>query len=452
MSFLVVAPDWLESAATDLESIRSSLTAAHAAAAVPTTGIAAAGADEVSAAVAALFGRFGQEYQTLSAQVSVFHQEFVQALTSGAGSYLATEAANSSPLQTIEQDLLGVINNVPTGAAASSPLQAIEQFVVGVINGPTTILFGRQLISTWPSVSLGGKITGGTATAPLTKYEGTEAIVNASVGSGAPVPLLVDTGSTGLVIPFQNVGGLFGLLQLPGAFGIPGLPLGFGIGGYTGGIDYLYATYNAPVNFGGGLVTAGTPVDIEFLAFPVTIQSAITNGFTFQSYFAQDGVVGVLGVGPNAGGPGPSIATQALPSGYNGGLLINENPTTGSPYIQFANTNPLPPIASPLPGAPITNLDVSITPPGGTTTMHTGVSSMLDSGGVDGTFPFSAPVGSTVNVYAPDGTTLLYSYTLGQSYSPIVSGGLMNTGALLFQENPVYIDYSPGGVGTTYID
>jgi len=273
MSFLVVAPDWLESAATDLESIRSSLTAAHAAAAVPTTGIAAAGADEVSAAVAALFGRFGQEYQTLSAQVSVFHQEFVQALTSGAGSYLATEAANSSPLQTIEQDLLGVINNVPTGAAAASPLQAIEQFVVGVINGPTTILFGRQLISTWPSVSLGGKITGGTATAPLTKYEGTEAIVNASVGSGAPVPLLVDTGSTGLVIPFQNVGGLFGLLQLPGAFGIPGLPLGFGIGGYTGGIDYLYATYNAQVNFGGGLVTSSTPVNVEFFVDKRAVRS-----------------------------------------------------------------------------------------------------------------------------------------------------------------------------------
>ena len=441
MSFLVVAPDWLESAATDLESIRSSLTAAHVAAAVPTTGIAAAGADEVSAAVASLFGGFGQEFQALSAQASTFHQEFVQALTSGAGSYLAAEAANSSPLQTIEQSLLGAIQT-PT-AAASSPLQAIEQFVVGVINGPTTILFGRQLISTWPSVSLGGSIS--TGKAPLTTFQGTEAIVNASVGSGAPVPLLVDTGSTGLVIPFQNVGGLFGLLQLPGAFGIPGLPLGFGIGGYTGGIDYLYATYNAPVNFGGGLVTTHpTPVDIELVAFPVTIQSAITNGFTFQSYFAQDGVIGVLGVGPNAGGPGPSIATQALPTGYNGGLLINE--TAASPYIQFANTNPLPAVAT-LPGAPITNLDVQVG--AGTPQL---VSSMLDSGGVDGTFPFSAPTGTLITVTDPTTHAIIYQYTLGQSYSPILSSGLMNTGALPFQTNPIYIDYSPGGVGTTYID
>jgi hypothetical protein len=443
VSFLVVAPDWVESAATDLESIRSSLTAAHVAAAVPTTGIAAAGADEVSAAVASLFGGFGQEFQALSAQASTFHQEFVQALTSGAGSYLAAEAANSSPLQTIEQSLLGAIQ-APTAAASSAPLQAIEQFVVGVINTPTEILFGRQLISTWPSASLGGSIS--TGKAPLTMYEGTEALVNASVGTGTAVPLLLDTGSTGLVIPFQNVGGLLGVLQLGGAFGIPGLPLGIGLGGYTGGIDYLYATYNAPVNFGGGLVTAGTPVDIEFLAFPVTIQSAITNGFTFQSYFAQDGAIGVLGVGPNAGGPGPSIATQALPTGYNGGLLINEtNPNAA--YVQFANSNPLPgSVIATLPGSPITNLDVTVNG-----TPYNNVSSMLDSGGVDGTIPFSAPTGSVVKVYAPGGAEL-YHYTSGVDYSPIASSGLMNTGALLFQTNPVYIDYSPGGVGTTYID
>ncbi|MGA7051538.1 MAG: PE family protein, partial [Mycobacterium sp.] len=80
MSFLVVAPEWVESAAADLESIRSALNAAHLAAAVPTTGIAAAGADEVSAALATLFGRVGQEYQALSVQASAFHQQFVQAL------------------------------------------------------------------------------------------------------------------------------------------------------------------------------------------------------------------------------------------------------------------------------------------------------------------------------------------------------------------------------------
>ena len=34
----------------------------------------------------------------------------MQALTAGAGSYAGAEAANVSPLQTVEQDVLGVIN------------------------------------------------------------------------------------------------------------------------------------------------------------------------------------------------------------------------------------------------------------------------------------------------------------------------------------------------------
>ena len=60
MSLLVVAPRLLESATADLKSIGAELNAAHAAAAAPTTGLAAAGADEVSAAVTALFTEYGQ--------------------------------------------------------------------------------------------------------------------------------------------------------------------------------------------------------------------------------------------------------------------------------------------------------------------------------------------------------------------------------------------------------
>jgi len=60
----------------------------------------------VSAAIAALFGAHGQAYQALSAQGAAFHDQFVQALTAGAGSYAAAEAANASPLQ----DLLNLVN------------------------------------------------------------------------------------------------------------------------------------------------------------------------------------------------------------------------------------------------------------------------------------------------------------------------------------------------------
>ena len=191
MSLLVVAPELVESAAANVESIGSALRAANAAAAVPTTGIAAAGADEVSAAVAALFAGHGQEFQALSAQASAFHQQFVQALSSGAGSYLTAEAANASPLQAAEQNMLRVIN------------------------APTELLLGRPLISTGSSGPSGGAatsnatgtvITSTSATVPLTVFGGTEPLVNASVGNGPTVPLLVDTGSTGLVIPIKDAG------------------------------------------------------------------------------------------------------------------------------------------------------------------------------------------------------------------------------------------------------
>lgn len=66
MSRLIVAPDWLASAAAEVQSIGSALSAANAAAAAPTTLLVAAAEDEVSAAAAALFANYGREYQTLS--------------------------------------------------------------------------------------------------------------------------------------------------------------------------------------------------------------------------------------------------------------------------------------------------------------------------------------------------------------------------------------------------
>ena len=103
MSLLVVVPELVESAAADLKSIGAELNAAHAAAAVPTTGLVAAGADEVSTAVAALFSGHGQAFQALSAQASAFHAQFAQALSGAEGAYAAAEAANASPLQAAAQ-------------------------------------------------------------------------------------------------------------------------------------------------------------------------------------------------------------------------------------------------------------------------------------------------------------------------------------------------------------
>lgn len=114
MSFVIAAPEVMAAAATDLANIGSSISAASAAAAGPTMGILAAGADEVSVAISALFGSHAQGYQTLSAQLAAYHNQFVRALNAGAGSYASAEAAN------VQQTLLNAINGRPNNAWAGA--------------------------------------------------------------------------------------------------------------------------------------------------------------------------------------------------------------------------------------------------------------------------------------------------------------------------------------------
>jgi hypothetical protein len=54
MSFVLAAPEMLASAASDVAGIGSSLSAANAAAAAPTTGVVAAAGDQVSSEIASL--------------------------------------------------------------------------------------------------------------------------------------------------------------------------------------------------------------------------------------------------------------------------------------------------------------------------------------------------------------------------------------------------------------
>jgi hypothetical protein len=543
LSLLAVVPEMVASTAADLESIRAALNTAHVAAAAPTTGLAAAGADEVSAAVATLFTGYGQEYQALITQASAFHQQFVQTLSSGAGSYLATEAANAgplAPLQTVGNDLLGVINaptelvfgrlllgNGADGTAASPNGQAggllfgnggngYSSTTPGVAGGaggaagllgngggggaggvsapggaagPGGFLIGSGGVGGPGGAGLatlsggvggagasagllgqggtggaggapgsatgyaGGGGAGGqggwllgyngnnglpggynlNGTTPLYMVNTTEPVTSLSVNGGPAVPVLVDTGSTGLVIPLRNIG-LQGL----------GLPTGGGFGAYSGGLDYVYLTFNTQVNFGNGVVTPPTAVNVEMFAFPTSLGALINNGPTWQTYFAPDGVVGVLGIGPNAGGPGPSIATQSLPGSMGQGVLINQP----AGYLQFG-PNPGTPLVT-LSGAPITSLTVSIN--GGAPII---VPALIDSGGVQGTFPTSVlgnvPDGSLIEILA-NGIPL-YQYTLNSSYFPtITTSGLMNTGNAPFSLYPIYISNSPAGLGTTVID
>lgn len=76
LSYVFAQPSVLAAAATDLAGIGSAINQATAAVAAPTTGLAAAAADEVSTALATLFGAYGQQFQAISAQVAAFHNEF----------------------------------------------------------------------------------------------------------------------------------------------------------------------------------------------------------------------------------------------------------------------------------------------------------------------------------------------------------------------------------------
>jgi hypothetical protein len=86
----------MAAAAKDLSSIGSTISAANAAATASTTDVLPAAADEVSTAVAALFGSYGRNYQSLGAQAAAFHEDFVNTLNAASDSYAQTEAANAS--------------------------------------------------------------------------------------------------------------------------------------------------------------------------------------------------------------------------------------------------------------------------------------------------------------------------------------------------------------------
>ncbi|ETZ99174.1 PE family protein [Mycobacterium kansasii 732] len=142
MSYLIVAPESIFATASSVSGIGSTITSANAAAAPATLEVLAAGADEVSAGIAALFSAHARAYQTLSAHAAMFHDQFVRALTTGGAAYAGAEAA------TVQQNLLDVIN------------------------APTLTLLGRPLIGN------------GTAGAPGTGANGQDGGI--LVGNGAP--------------------------------------------------------------------------------------------------------------------------------------------------------------------------------------------------------------------------------------------------------------------------
>jgi hypothetical protein len=278
--------------------------------------------------------------------------------------------------------------------------------------------------------------TTGTYDIPITVQEATEPTVQASIDGSSDQTLLVDTGSSGLVIPWEDLG-LLQTLEL-------GLPTGIGEGGYSGGVDYIYLTYDTSVDYplsgGGTLDTSNIPVDVEILSWPTSFSSG--SPLDFQQFLADNDSTGILGIGDSASDGGPG--TSPLESAGFDGVTVD---VPGKELVVGSNAGT--PIAT-VSGAPIANLYEQV---GSGTPVA--VSDDVDSGGVYGTIPSSlvgnagsVPPGTTITVYDSPGGTELYSYTtgtdsLGDSTAPTVTSGTsIDSGVEPFLQEPIYINYT----------
>lgn len=141
MSFVTTQPEALLYAAGKLETLGSALAAESAAAALPTTAIAPAAADEISALQAALFTAYGDLYQSINAQATTVHQQFVHTLGTSAGSYQATEAANSAATALPSSGTTGAITNaLPQATTPGGSIANIANIGAGNFGSATSDL------------------------------------------------------------------------------------------------------------------------------------------------------------------------------------------------------------------------------------------------------------------------------------------------------------------------
>jgi hypothetical protein len=251
-------------------------------------------------------------------------------------------------------------------------------------------------------------------------------IVNISINGGPLHPVLVDTGSSGLIIDF--------------------VPTGLGSAVYSGGpFRYgsspalYYNTYDATVSFGNGVVTTPTAVN-------VLTPSSVT---VFQQYWNGIPIDGVWGIGPNNGHPGTSTVVSALPGTLNQGVLIDGSTNE----ITFG---PNPDSGVSVAGAPVVSLLVQIN--NGPKVPVSGA--YVDSGynnGYIGSLVYSGPTtgagtvpaGTKITVYDTN-NVVLYSYTTNSKNGPrVTTGDEFNTGFTPYVLVPIYTGQGPTGFGTT---
>jgi hypothetical protein len=158
VSYVLATPEWLSTAAEDLAGIGSAVNAANAAAASSTTSLLAAGADEVSASIAGLFGAHALEFQAVTAQAAQLQESFALTLAANAYEYLSTEIATAETMlggQPVSAAAAGTRITVPGAGPLYLPnfitnLPYLGQLVyAGSIPGPrsVSILQGYDLLN-----------------------------------------------------------------------------------------------------------------------------------------------------------------------------------------------------------------------------------------------------------------------------------------------------------------
>jgi hypothetical protein len=377
----------------------------------------------------------GKAWRRLLSGVGVRAGAFVAAAAVAAGSAAPAKADFEDLLDPIVQPILTSLTDSVTlfdPAAALDLTSWTDTFLASLGSFDLALPTADSAVAV---AATGGEPAAAAATysIPLTMQIVTEPTIQSTI-AGSENTLLVDTGSAGLVIPWEGLGSadlqaFENLLNL-------GFPTSFGFSGYSGGVDYFYLVYNdVPTVYGDDVLSTTGPVDVELFSWSTNLSDPFGN---FQDFLDSNHVDGILGIGDNATGPttSPLESYGGVTVDIPGGNLI-VGPNTDTPLFTVD-------------GAPIAHLYETVST-SGQTVVGSAVTNNVDSGGVYGTIPSALAshlqTGSVISVYDHQGGTLLYQYTvdidsIGQSTAPTpVSGTSIDSGVAPFLIQPIYIDY-----------
>lgn len=291
MSFVNVVSHAVYDAAGVLAGIGSELNAASAAAAAPTIGLATAAQDEISTAIAALFGEYGQQFQALSAQAQELHDGLVGALNGSAAQYQAAEAAAQQVLADPSAGIKSLALSAGRAVADSPVGQAVSTATGGLLDvdfSKTVWTYqtplGSVVLTVYgdaPILGLGTpEVTAGSlAVSPQLAFaiDAVGAPYNAAVALKSSNAVFAQAMQTG-----NPIGAATALLGAPGNVGYGFLYGQSTVYGTTqlpsSSADYTSAVYQIPL---GGLLAPGRPVVLTLYMSDGTATTFPLSGIEF---------------------------------------------------------------------------------------------------------------------------------------------------------------------------